>query len=190
MHRHPERARPSAPTKRGLGASSTREFWTRGLDSRAGLGVPPPSACVSRMAVARAHFLRTQNSNLSGVEQLKRRMREAERKAALDAKPKCKRYQTRQELEESMRAMFERDRSAKARLNAYIQKKVDEQQAKLAPKKSTTSVYERQVRLQQLSIPNRKPPRMPTTRANPKPAWFAGRRREPSWETESGRAVH
>ena len=96
-----------------------------------------------------------------------------------------------------------------------MDKKRHEQAQAFAPKPPTSSAYQRQVRLQQLSMPIQRPPRMPTltltltqvrlqqlsmpiqrpprmlTRPahGARPAWFAGtpRRRD---ESPVARAVH
>jgi len=88
--------------------------------------------------------------------------------------------------------MFERAKSARANLDRTIAKKREEEQEQFQPKKPTesTSAFQRDVRLQQLSMPLRKPPRMPPRQGfGDKPAWFAGKPRAPP-QAGSARAVH
>ena len=127
--------------------------------------------------------------DLSGVEQLKAKLDNMEKKAILAAKPKCKVYNTKAEMYEAQAAIFERAKQQKkaqeARLQARRESQVPEQ------KKSTTPAYMRAVRMQQLAIPTRRPPKMPKGASHgARPAWFAGQRREPLDLGRSASAVH
>ena len=109
----------------------------------------------------------------SGVEQLKKRLEEAEKKEYAKAKPKCKVYKTRQELDDAAQEMFRRDKDRRRRLAETIEAKLKEQ---IPPplKSSTKSQYQRDVRLQMLSTPVRLPPRMPRPSPDDRPGWYAG----------------
>ncbi len=203
------------------GSSSAPATPKGGSGSSASLGGRPGSASKRLSKEAEHEMMRRlygkswrpdRNSNLSGVEQLKKRLETSEKKLKEAAKPKAKRYQTREELEEATKAMFERGacvgarapqpwqgtlampplaaKSSRTKLDAFIEKKQDEQRQSFASKsKSSSSALQRDVRLQQLSMPLRKPPRMPPKAFDDRPAWFAGKPRAAP-QPGSARAVH
>ena len=202
----PHACRPGAPTattpSRALSSSRSGETVQSKTAARARLTLPCPPF-----------------HSLESVE-----------KRALEKRfegTKVKKFETKAELEEATRLMFERAKSARANLDRTIAKKREEEQeqvsqvpepcpfalapppclsllelivalgagsiaAQFQPKKPTesTSAFQRDVRLQQLSMPLRKPPRMPPRQGfGDKPAWFAGKPRAPP-QAGSARAVH
>ena len=232
------------------GTSSAPVTPKGGSGSSASLGGRPGSASPKARKLtkeAELEFLRRQqrygwapdrSSTLSGVEQLKKHLEAAEKKA-LEAttKVKIKRYQTKAELEEATKAMFERGapdtarawshshcrqrappcrvpplpspledtprlqvclsaqtpraspllalfiaaKNSRAKLDAFVEKKHEEerQQYTATCKKLSISARERALRLQQMSMPLRKPPPFPPKAIDVvtmgKPPWNAGR---------------
>ena len=246
------------------GTSSAPATPKGGSGSSASLGGRPGSASPKAKKLtkeAELEFLRRQqrygwapdrSSKLSGVEQLKKHLEAAEKKA-LEAttKVKIKRYQTKAELEEATKAMFERGapdtardhtrsaaserrraecpppphththihtlegtprlqvcltahskphsaalkhpvrllcsrvllaaKNSRAKLDAFVEKKHEEerQQYTATCKKLSISARERAIRLQQMSMPLRKPPPFPPKAIDVvtlgKPPWNAGR---------------
>ncbi|KOO32557.1 hypothetical protein Ctob_008158 [Chrysochromulina tobinii] len=122
------------------GTSSAPVTPKGGSGSSASLGGRPGSASPKARKLtkeAELEFLRRQqrygwapdrSSTLSGVEQLKKHLEAAEKKA-LEAttKVKIKRYQTKAELEEATKAMFERAKNSRAKLDAFVEKKHEEE---------------------------------------------------------------
>jgi len=133
------------------------------------------------------------NKKGSGVEQLKKRLEaqeEAARAKGQLEKKKAKVYQTRAELEAAAQQMYEREKARRAKIEADVAAKLEAQVP--VAKKSASTPFQRDVRLQQLSTPSRLPPRMPRPNPDERPAWFSGRMRSHRVfvDYDSARAVH
>jgi hypothetical protein len=162
----------SAPPTRALVSDAMGGAGVGGAEVKAKRLSKEAEAEMMRRLVGRA-WKPSRDAKGSGVEQLKRRLEGEERKQLEAAKAKCKVYNTKAEVEAAAEEMFKRDMQRRAKLLEDCKKR-REAQAVTTPR-SKTSQYMRDVRFAQLSLPVRKPPKMPARPgAGAKPAWGAG----------------